>query len=86
MIGLDTNVLVRYLTKDDETQWQQASQLIESGEQFFIAKEIKFSSFSSALRCNVNNRFNLDIRRFAKCLLREFHRQKYKFPLRVFDR
>lgn len=37
MIGLDTNVLVRYLTKDDEAQWQQARQLIESGEQFFVA-------------------------------------------------
>lgn len=37
MIGLDTNVLVRYLTKDDETQWQQAVQLIGSGEQCFIS-------------------------------------------------
>ncbi|WP_198648497.1 PIN domain-containing protein [Cyanothece sp. BG0011] len=37
MIGLDTNVLIRYLTKDDETQWQQAQQIIESGQQCFIA-------------------------------------------------
>ena len=37
MIGLDTNVLIRYLTKDDEAQWQQAQQIIESGQQCFIA-------------------------------------------------
>ncbi len=36
MIGLDTNVLVRYLTKDDEAQWRQATQLIQSSEQCFI--------------------------------------------------
>lgn len=36
MIGLDTNVVIRYLTRDDEIQWQQAAQLIQSGEQFFI--------------------------------------------------
>ena len=36
MIGLDTNVLVRYLTKDDEAQWQQATQLIQSSERCFI--------------------------------------------------
>jgi predicted nucleic-acid-binding protein len=37
VIGLDTNVLVRYLTKDDEAQWQQATQIIQSSEQCFIA-------------------------------------------------
>ncbi|AUT03851.1 twitching motility protein PilT [Nostoc sp. CENA543] len=37
MIGVDTNILVRYLTKDDENQWQQATEIIESGEQCFIA-------------------------------------------------
>lgn len=35
-IGLDTNVLVRYLTKDDEKQWSAAVAVIESGEQCFI--------------------------------------------------
>ncbi|NER49964.1 MAG: type II toxin-antitoxin system VapC family toxin [Symploca sp. SIO1A3] len=30
-------MLVRYLTRDDESQWQQASQLIQSGTQCFIA-------------------------------------------------
>jgi len=29
MIGIDTNVLVRYLTKDDELQSQMASRVIE---------------------------------------------------------
>ncbi|WP_200929955.1 PIN domain-containing protein [Nostoc piscinale] len=37
MIAVDTNILVRYLTKDDERQWQQASEIIESGEQCFVA-------------------------------------------------
>ena len=37
MIGLDTNVLVRYLTKDDERQWEQAVEIVEGGEECFIA-------------------------------------------------
>jgi predicted nucleic-acid-binding protein len=37
VIGVDTNILVRYLTKDDEKQWKQAAEIIESGEQCFIA-------------------------------------------------
>jgi predicted nucleic-acid-binding protein len=36
VIGLDTNILVRYLTKDDEKQWMQAAEIIEAGEQCFI--------------------------------------------------
>lgn len=40
MIGLDTNGLVRYLTRDDEAQWQIANDLIsetsEAGETCFI--------------------------------------------------
>ncbi len=37
MIGLDTNVLVRYLTKDDETQWKQAVETIDNAESCFIS-------------------------------------------------
>ncbi|MEH1858213.1 MAG: type II toxin-antitoxin system VapC family toxin [Nostoc sp.] len=37
MIGLDTNILVRYLTKDDEKQWKQAAEIIEREEQCFVA-------------------------------------------------
>lgn len=37
MIGLDTNVLVRYLTQDDDHQWQQASALIQQNQPCFIA-------------------------------------------------
>ena len=37
MVGLDTNVLVRYLTRDDESQWQQACLVIESGQLCFVA-------------------------------------------------
>lgn len=40
MIGLDTNVLIRYLTRDDEEQWQIANNLIneavETNKTFFI--------------------------------------------------
>jgi predicted nucleic-acid-binding protein len=36
VIGLDTNILVRYLTQDDQKQWQQAVKIIESGEKCFI--------------------------------------------------
>ena len=35
-IGIDTNVLVRYLTKDDEKQWIAAVKIIESGEVCFL--------------------------------------------------
>jgi predicted nucleic-acid-binding protein len=37
VIGLDTNVLVRYLTRDDENQWQQSTRIIEGGELCFIS-------------------------------------------------
>ncbi|MEH2194055.1 MAG: type II toxin-antitoxin system VapC family toxin [Nostoc sp.] len=37
MIGVDTNILVRYLTKDDEQQWEKAVEIIEGEEQCFIA-------------------------------------------------
>lgn len=36
MIGLDTNILVRYLTRDDEQQWQQANDLIQQNQPCFI--------------------------------------------------
>lgn len=37
MIGLDTNILVRYLTRDDESQWRQAADLIQQNQPCFIA-------------------------------------------------
>ncbi|NEU76053.1 type II toxin-antitoxin system VapC family toxin [Hassallia byssoidea VB512170] len=37
MIGVDTNILVRYLTKDDEQQWEKAVEIIEGTEQCFVA-------------------------------------------------
>lgn len=36
MIGLDTNILVRYLTRDDEQQWQQAVSVIQENQPCFI--------------------------------------------------
>lgn len=36
MIGVDTNILVRYLTRDDEQQWQQAVTVIQSNQPCFI--------------------------------------------------
>ena len=44
MIGLDTNVLVRYLTQDDPAQAQKATQIIEAvadqGEVFYITSVV----------------------------------------------
>lgn len=40
VIGLDTSILVRYLTRDDEQQWQQAVGLIETEQQCFIANVV----------------------------------------------
>jgi len=37
MIGLDTNILVRYLTRDDEQQWRQATALLQQNQPYFIA-------------------------------------------------
>ncbi|XGB43928.1 MAG: type II toxin-antitoxin system VapC family toxin [Nodosilinea sp. LVE1205-7] len=36
MIGLDTNILVRYLTRDDEQQWRQAAAVIQQSQPCFI--------------------------------------------------
>jgi predicted nucleic-acid-binding protein len=36
MIGLDTNILVRYLTRDDEQQWQRATTVIQQNQPCFI--------------------------------------------------
>jgi predicted nucleic-acid-binding protein len=36
MIGLDTNILVRYLTRDDEKQWQQAVTVIQGNQPCLI--------------------------------------------------
>jgi predicted nucleic-acid-binding protein len=36
MIALDTNILVRYLTQDDEQQWQEAIALIKQNQPCFI--------------------------------------------------
>ena len=35
MIGLDTDVLIRYLMQDDKTQFKHAEHLIESTLEFF---------------------------------------------------
>ncbi len=40
MIGLDTNVLIRYLTRDDEQQWNQASTEIQNSELCFISNVV----------------------------------------------
>ncbi|MEQ1600667.1 MAG: type II toxin-antitoxin system VapC family toxin [Methylophilaceae bacterium] len=37
MIGLDTNVLIRYLLRDDETQAQIAKRIIEAHEEIVIS-------------------------------------------------
>lgn len=40
MIGLDTNILVRYLTRDDEPQWRLAAELIQQNQPCFIANTV----------------------------------------------
>ena len=37
MIGLDTNILVRYLTRDDELQWQKALEIIRENQPCFVS-------------------------------------------------
>lgn len=40
MIGLDTNVPLRYLTKDDLEQFYRVRELFETGEQLFICDTV----------------------------------------------
>ncbi len=40
MIGLDTNVLIRYLTRDDLEQWERASQIIQENQPCFISNVV----------------------------------------------
>ncbi len=37
MIGVDTNILVRYLTRDDELQWQKAVEIIRENQPCFVS-------------------------------------------------
>ncbi|MCC5622037.1 hypothetical protein [Nostoc sp. CHAB 5715] len=66
MIGLDTNILVRYLTKDDEKQWKQAAEIIEREEQcfgvhpsFYFALENNCHCVRAASRREEERRSNL---------------------------
>ncbi len=36
MIGLDTNILVRYLTRDDEEQYRKAQAFFQQNQPYFI--------------------------------------------------
>jgi predicted nucleic-acid-binding protein len=40
VIGLDTNVLIRYLTRDDLDQWERASQMIQENQPCFISNVV----------------------------------------------
>ena len=40
MIGLDTNVLIRYLTRDYLDQWERASQMIQENQPCFISNVV----------------------------------------------
>lgn len=50
MIGLDTNVLVRYVTQDDLEQWQNAAELIEAEGQLCFLSSIVLCEFVWVLR------------------------------------
>ena len=58
MIGLDTNILVRYLTHDDEQQWQESVALIKQNQPCFITN-IVICELVWVLR-GANYRFNKD--------------------------
>jgi predicted nucleic-acid-binding protein len=40
VLGLDTNVIVRYLTRDNEEQWQKAVDIIAQSEFCFICNVV----------------------------------------------
>lgn len=40
MIGIDTNILLRYLTKDDLQQLRRVRELFETGEQLFVCDAV----------------------------------------------
>lgn len=50
MIGLDTNILVRYVTQDDLEQWQLAAALIEAEEQLCFLSNIVLCELVWVLR------------------------------------
>ena len=50
MIGLDTNILVRYVTQDDLKQWQLAAGLIEAEGQLCFLSNIVLCEFVWVLR------------------------------------
>ena len=59
MLGLDTNVLVRFLVRDDESQHRAAADLlargVASGEQFFIGDVVLVETswvLGSRYRCS----------------------------------
>ncbi|WP_289501011.1 PIN domain-containing protein [Gloeocapsopsis sp. IPPAS B-1203] len=37
MIGIDTNILIRYFTKDDLEQWELAVQIIQNNQPCFVS-------------------------------------------------
>ncbi|AFZ29305.1 PilT protein domain protein [Gloeocapsa sp. PCC 7428] len=37
MIGIDTNILIRYLTKDDLEQWELAVHIIQNNQPCFVS-------------------------------------------------
>jgi predicted nucleic-acid-binding protein len=40
MIAIDTNIIVRFLTRDDEDQYQKAYQIFTTSERIFIPKTV----------------------------------------------
>ncbi len=69
MIGLDTNVVVRYLTKDDKTQWQKAVDIISKSESCFICN-IVLCELLWVLRGNPYKYSQLEIMETLELMLR----------------
>lgn len=66
MIGIDTNVLVRFLTNDDKIQARQAAKLIES-HSIFISKSVLLET-EWVLRYTYEFAPDAILEAFKKCL------------------
>lgn len=79
MIALDTNILVRYLTQDDEQQWQEAIALIKQNQPCFITN-IVICELVWVLRGG-NYNFNKD--EIINTLEAMLHSSAFQFESRV---
>lgn len=78
MIGLDTNVLLRYLLKDDLPQWQQAAKVLEAGDVCFIPNIVLCELFWV-----LHSRYQLDRQAVIEVLLALLETDRFQFENRL---